>query len=89
MRIKEGFQLREVCGEFAVVACGMKNMDFSKVIHLNESAATMWKAVCDREFTHEDMAQALMDQYDVSADKAQADAKAMAERWKEIGVIAE
>ncbi len=86
MKIKEGFQLREVCGEFVVVAHGMKNIDFSKVIHLNEAAATMWKAVCQREFTPEDMAKALTDEYDVSAETALADATRMAGQWMEAGI---
>ncbi len=87
MRIKEGFQLREVCGEYVIVAHGEKNIDFSRIIHLNESAATIWKAVCDRDFTAEDMAQAMMAEYEVSAATALADAENMAERWKEAGLI--
>lgn len=43
MKIKEGFQLRDVCGEYVVVAHGMGNIDFSRMLHFNESAATVWK----------------------------------------------
>ena len=35
MKIKEGFELRKVCGEYIVVAHGDKNIDFSKVINHN------------------------------------------------------
>lgn len=87
MRIKEGFQLREVCGEFVVVAHGDKNIDFSRLIHLNESAALMWKAVCGQEFTAEDMARAMMAEYDVPEATALADATHMAESWKKAGMI--
>ena len=38
MKIKEGFELREVCGEHVIVAIGRKNIDFCKVINFNESA---------------------------------------------------
>ena len=65
MKIKEGFELREVCGEYIVIAHGDKNIDFSKVINFNESAAVMWKAVATKEFTAEDMAQALLSTYEV------------------------
>ena len=78
MKIKEGFQLREVCGEYVVVAYGMKNIDFSKVINLNESAADMWKAVVGKEFTVEDLKNALLDTYDVSEEQAFADAQRVA-----------
>ncbi len=88
MKIKEGFQLRDVCGEFVVVAHGLNNIDFSQIINLNESAATVWKAVCDRQaFTLEDMAEALTAEYEVSAETALADATHLAEQWKEIGLV--
>lgn len=87
MKIKEGFELREVCGEYVVVAHGTKNIDFSKVINLNESAAIMWKAVLDKEFTVEDLASALLDNYDVEESIAKGDAIRIMEEWKEIGLV--
>ena len=87
MKIKEGFQLREVCGEYVIVAYGMKNIDFSKVINLNESAADMWKAVVGKDFTVEDLKNALLANYDVSEEQASADAQRVAAEWKEIGLI--
>ena len=41
MKIKEGFELRDVCGEFIIVAFGEQNIDFTKIINLNESAAML------------------------------------------------
>lgn len=87
MKIKEGFELREVCGEYVVVAHGMKNIDFSKVINLNESAATMWKAVLDKDFTVEDLTSTLLDNYEVEESVAKADATRILEEWKEIGLV--
>lgn len=87
MKVKEGFQLREVCGEFIVVASGVKNIDFSQVIHFNESAATIWKALCQQEFTPDNMAQILMNEYEVPATTALEDATRLAEQWKEIGIV--
>ena len=86
MKIKEGFELREVCGEYIVVAPGYKNIDFSKVINLNESAATMWKAVAGKDFTEETLASILLDNYDVEESTAKADAARIMEEWKEIGL---
>lgn len=87
MKIKEGFQLRDVCGEYVVVAHGMGNIDFSRMLHFNESAATVWKAVCDREFTLDDMAGALTAEYDVDAETARRDAALLAEEWRKAGVM--
>lgn len=86
MKIKEGFELREVCGEYIVVAYGDKNIDFSKVINLNESAAIMWKAVADKDFSSDDLTAILLDTYDVDKDTANADALRIMQEWKEIGL---
>lgn len=32
MRIKDGFELREICGEHVILSHGMDNIDFSKII---------------------------------------------------------
>lgn len=86
MKIKEGFELREICGEYIVVAHGEKNIDFSKVINLNESAATMWKAVAEKDFSVDELATALMENYDVDESTAKSDAARIMEEWKEIGL---
>lgn len=86
MKIKKGFELREICGEYIVVAHGDKNIDFSKVINLNESAAVMWKEVADKDFTAEDLASILLNTYDVEEDIAQTDALRIMKEWIEIGL---
>lgn len=86
MKIKKGFELREICGEYIVVAHGDKNIDFSKVINLNESAAVMWKEVADKDFTAEDLASILLNTYDVEEEIAQTDALHIMKEWIEIGL---
>ena len=87
MRIKEGFELRDICGESVIVATGRKNIDFSKVISLNESAALVWRGVVDRDFEVEDMVKVLLDNYEVSAERATDDAQALAKQWQEIELV--
>ena len=65
MKINEGFELREMCGEHIIIGTGLENIDFSKVISLNESAAWLWRAVEGQEFTPASMAALLMEEYDV------------------------
>ena len=86
MKIKKGFELREICGEYIVVAHGDKNIDFSKVINLNESSAVMWKEVADKYFTAEDLASILLNTYDVEEEIAQTDALGIMKEWIEIGL---
>lgn len=87
MRIKKGFDLQDVCGYSVIVATGLENIDFSKIVNLNESAAVMWKAVVEKDFTVADMVKALTDEYEVSAEQAEADATATLAKWREIGLV--
>ncbi|MBQ2459728.1 MAG: PqqD family protein [Bacteroidaceae bacterium] len=86
MKIKKGFELRQICGENIIVAYGEANIDFSRIISLNESAAFLWKTVLDKEFTEQTLADALCAEYEVDAATALRDAKEIAARWKEVGL---
>ncbi len=44
MRIKNGFVLREVCGEQVIMGEGIGALDFGKLLCLNETAAVLWSA---------------------------------------------
>ena len=89
MRINEGFELRKVCDENVIVAYGRKNIDFSKVISLNESAAYLWNAVVGKEFTCQELTDLLCKEYDVDAETAQNDAAQMVASWKELGLVSD
>ncbi|HCN53775.1 MAG: PqqD family protein [Prevotella sp.] len=87
MKTKKGFRLREVCGEQMIVAEGKENIDFSKIISMNESSAYLWKAVEGKDFTAEDLADLLTEQYEVSKEKALEDSKALVSQWEEAEII--
>ncbi len=87
MRIKPGFELRDICGEHLIIAHGRENIDFTKVITLNESASDIWYALVDKDFTIEDMAQAFTDQYDVDQETALNDSKKLLQQWIEAGLV--
>ena len=89
MKINQGFELREMCGERIIIATGKENIDFSKVISLNESAAWLWNEVEGKEFTPGTLAALLMEQYDVDEATALADATALVAQWVSIGLVSE
>lgn len=88
MKLKKGFELRDVCGEKVVIAQGLENLDFSKLINLNESAAYLWENLQDKDFTYEDMADLLCKEYEVTVEKAVEDCKILVADWKKQGLIA-
>ena len=87
MQIKPGFELRNICGENIIIAHGVQNIDFSKVITLNDSAASAWKAVVGKDFTEQDIVKALVEEYDVDVLTAQNDANQLVASWKDAGLI--
>lgn len=89
MRINKGFELREMCGEHIVIGTGVENIDFSKVISLNESAAWLWHEVEGKEFTPQMLAVLLTQQYNVDEATALADATVLANQWVRAGVVSE
>lgn len=86
MKIKKGFELRSICGENIIISLGKENINFTKVITLNESAAFVWNAVVGKEFTVDDGVKALMGEYEVDATQATEDVKALFDSWVEAGL---
>ncbi|MBO5922292.1 MAG: PqqD family protein [Bacteroidaceae bacterium] len=88
MKIKNGLELQNVCGEHIIIPAGEENMDFSQIISLNPTAAYLWENVAKRDnFTVEDMVQLLLDEYEVEESVALEDCKLIAERWAEMGLL--
>ena len=88
MKLKSGFVLREVCGEQVIVGEGLDAINFGKLLSLNETAAWLWKqAKAMGDFSVEELATKLCEEYDVSADDAKADVAAMIDEWQQVGVV--
>ncbi len=88
MRIKDGFALREVCGETVIVGEGLGAVDFGKLLVLNDTAAWLWKeAKSQGDFTPQTLAQRLREEYDVPNDVANADVTELLSKWQDIDVI--
>lgn len=83
MKLKPNFELRCVCGENVVIPCGIENVNFDSIIHLNETGAFLWKEAEKGDFTVESLTAALTDEYDVSGDKAEADVAAFVAKLQE------
>lgn len=86
MKIKKGFVLREMCGENIVTAEGLEHINFNKLISLNSTAAFLWNKVADKEFTAEEMAQHLVEEYQIDMELALKDSEALCQAWINAGV---
>ena len=83
MKLKDGFKMRNVCGECIIVAEGKGLVNFNKMISLNKSAAYLWENVFGKEFTTEDLAQLLVDQYGIDMELAMKDSANLVKSWSE------
>jgi hypothetical protein len=87
MKFRNGFVLREICGEKVVSAEGIDVVDFTHLVRLNETSAYLWDALQDKDFTPETMADLLCGRYEVSREVALEDSIRLCDRFKEAGMV--
>ena len=72
MKIKSGFIVKEVAGDYCIVPVDDRFLDFGAMITTNETGAFLFGVMQD-EFTYESAAGALCREYDVDRDTALSD----------------
>ena len=88
MKRKEGFVLREVCGEKVIVGEGLGAIDFGKLVSINDTAAWIWEKAGELgDFDAETLAAALCEAYEVDMDTARADVEKLLAQWQELGIV--
>ncbi len=89
MKIKSGFELRDVAGENVLMATGAENVNFSNIISLNESAAYLWKKIAENGsvINQDQMVQWLLDIYEIDEQTASKDVKSLIESWKQADIV--
>ena len=88
MKIKEGFLLRQVGGNNVVVPVGAQSVDFRCLITLNEVGAFLWQKLA-ADSTVESLVEALLAEYDVTADIATADVERFVASLREKNMLDE
>lgn len=87
MKIKDGFMLRKVGGQYVVVALGEASRSFNGIIRLNESGKFLWEQLSSDK-TPEQLCTALLNEYDVTPEQAQSDVAAFTEKLKKAALLA-
>ena len=88
MKIRSEYRLRELAGEPVVVVPGNGgSSDLTRLVSLNESARYLWERFEGREFSAEELAEALVEHYEVDAERACRDARSWIERLTECGIV--
>lgn len=88
MKFKEGCKVRSMAGENIVIMQGNAGKDMTRIISLNDSSLHLWNSLQGKDFEVADVAQALLDEYEIDDETAQRDAAAWVEKLVECGLIA-
>ena len=89
MRIKDNLRLRKIGSRSMVVKEVEGEVNMTDVFTLNSTASDIWSAFSGKDFTGEDLGGYLIDNYEVTLERAEADVAALLSQWKEFGLIDE
>lgn len=86
MKLKSGVIINEINGEYVAVAAGEAGKAFNGMIKMNGTAAFIAK-VLQNDTDEDGVVAALCDEYDVDADTARANVRAVIAKLESAGLI--
>jgi len=89
MKIVNGFTLRPFGKQYILLGESVEQVNFNKMLRMNETAAYLWQELDGKEFAVEDMANLLCQEYEVEHAQALADAEVLAQEWLTLGIVTE
>lgn len=78
MKIKSGFMLREIAGQWVIVPLGSRVVEFKSIMTLSESGAILWKLL-EKGADEDEMVRALLAEYDADEALVRQDVHAFVE----------
>ena len=87
MKIKKDFILRKVADSYVVVPVGKLTLDFNGIINLNETGAFLF-GLLQEGAEKEDLLRKMLEEYDVTPEKAAADIDIFLKKAEEADVLA-
>ncbi|PRD54083.1 PqqD family protein [Sphingobacterium gobiense] len=87
MKLRQDLVLRKVGDDYIMVDPSQGMVDLSKVHTLNETAAWLWEQLTGKEVNVEQIATRLCERYDVSREKAIADAESLIQEFDKAGLL--
>lgn len=89
MKLKKGYKVREVAGNYMLLPYGEESINFNCIFSMSESAAWLWNALQDKEFDESEALSLILDEYDVDETTALNDVRSVIRSWKENGILDE
>lgn len=86
MKIKENYALRQIAGTWAVLPLGAATLNFNGILTLNESGVMLWKLL-EQGSDRASLVEALLAEYEVSAEEAAEDADEFVNKLATAGCL--
>lgn len=91
MQAKKGFKLRALGNEFILVGESIEQINFNKMLTMNDTAAFLWRKVTEgtnyAPFDAAFLASQLCAEYEVSEEQALTDSQATMDSWLNAGIV--
>lgn len=72
MKIKNGFIMREIAGDYVVVPTGKAAMSFNGLITVNEVGKFLWEKL-QKDVSEQELTDMVLDEYEIDRETAAAD----------------
>lgn len=86
MKVKNDFSLRHIAGEYMIMPTGKNTGKYNSTIILNEVSAFIWDQL-QNPVSREDLISKILEEYDVSAEKASTDLDSLLEKLRSYDLI--
>ena len=86
MQVKDGYILREVAGNYIVVAVGDEALDFNGLITTNETGAFLWKKLSE-DISEQELINTLINEYEVDEKTAAEDISAFLDKLRNAELL--
>lgn len=88
MKIKSGFVVRKVGGQYVAVAVGERSREFNGMIRLNETGKFIWEKL-EKGAEKEDIILAMLDEYDATRETVENDVNTFIDALLKVQAIEE
>ena len=86
MKIKKGFILSKIGNDTVAVATGELSRQFAGVVVISGCGEFLWKKLSE-EITRDELVAALLDEYDVEAERAATDVDKFIEQLSQANIL--
>ena len=87
MKIKEGYLVHEVAGNYVVIKIGQEAVNFNGLITLSESAKMLWELLKEEGTEVKDLVNKLLSEYDIDEETATNDTLEFIESLKKNNIL--